>query len=230
MQEVEIKRELPEQDLNLKVKDEPYFDEYHFTMVKEEIQIKSEAIENKELDVPFNNDKYMMVKEEFSETRHITLVHEKNKPYRWTFECNVCSKRFGSKNEFYTHFAKVHDKNKPYHCSICFKVLGTKTTIREHIARVHDDKNKPYRWTFECNVCSKRFGSKSEFYRHFAKVHEKNKPYRWTFQCTICQSKFGSKSEFDRHFATVHDKNTPYGCSICFKVLDAKATVKEHLA
>ena len=69
MQEVEIKRELPEQDLNLKVKDDPYFADYHFTMVKEEIHIKSEAIENRELDVPFNNDKYMMVKEEFSETK-----------------------------------------------------------------------------------------------------------------------------------------------------------------
>ena len=166
-QEVEIKMGLPDQDLKLKVKGDPYLADYHFTMVKEDIQTKSEAIENREQGVPINNDKYMMIKEEFSETRHITLVHE---------------------------------------------------------------KNKPYRWTFECNVCSKRFGSKSEFYRHFAKVHEKNKPYRWTFQCTICQSKFGSKSEFDRHFATVHDKNTPYGCSICFKVLDAKATVKEHIA
>ena len=199
-QEIKIKRGPPEQDLKLKVKDDPYFADYHFTMVKEEIHIKSEAIENREMDVPFNNDKYMMVKEEFSETRHITLVHEKNKPYRWTFECNVCSKRFGSKSEFYRHFAKVHEKNKPY------------------------------RWTFQCTICQSKFGSKSEFYRHFEKVHEKNKPYRWTFQCTICQSKFGSKSEFDRHFATVHDKNTPYGCSICFKVLDAKATVKEHLA
>ena len=80
-QELKIKRGLPEQDLKLKVKDDPDFADYHSTMVKEEIHIKSEAIEN--------NDKYMRIKEEFSETRHIALVHEKNKPFRWTFECNV---------------------------------------------------------------------------------------------------------------------------------------------
>ena len=72
-QEVKIKRGLPEQDLKLKVKDDPYLADHHFTMVKEEVLIKSEAIENRELDVPFNNDKYMMIKEEVSETRHITL-------------------------------------------------------------------------------------------------------------------------------------------------------------
>ena len=163
-QKIEIKRELPEQDLNLKVKNDPCFAE---TTVRE----------------------------------HTARVHDdKNKPYRWTFECNVCSKRFGSKSKFYRHFGKVHEKNKPH------------------------------RRTFYCTICQSKFGSESEFYRHFEKDHEKNKPFRWTFQCTICQSKFGSKSEFDRHFATVHDKNTPYGCSICFKVLDAKATVKEHIA
>ena len=123
-----------EQDLKLKVKDDPYLADHHFTMVKEEVLIKSEAIENRELDVPFNNDKYMMIKEEFSETRHITLVHEKNKPYRWTFQCTICQSKFGCKSEFDRHFATVHDKNTPYGCSICFKVLDAKATVKEHIA------------------------------------------------------------------------------------------------
>ena len=56
-QEVEIKRGLLEQDLNLKVKDDPYFTDYHFTMAEEKNHIKSEAIENRELDLPFDNDK-----------------------------------------------------------------------------------------------------------------------------------------------------------------------------
>ena len=80
--------------------------------LKKNIHIKSEAIENRELDLPFNNDERMIIKEEFSETRHIRLVHEKNKPYCWKFQCTICQSRFGSKSEFHRHFAKVHE-NKP---------------------------------------------------------------------------------------------------------------------
>ena len=170
-QKVEIKRGLPKQDLNLKVKDDPYFADYHFTMVKEEIHIKSEATENIELDVPFSNDKHMKIKEEFSKTRH---VHEKNKPYRWTFQCTICQSKFDSKSEFDRHFATVHDKNTPYGCSIFFKVLDAKAIVKEHITRVHE-KNKPFQRSF----CATRFCSKSEFDRHLAKVHEKNKPCQY---------------------------------------------------
>ena len=47
--------------------------------------------------------------------RHVSLVHEGNKP----FQCEICAYRFSQKGHMRRHIASVHEEKKPLKCDIC---------------------------------------------------------------------------------------------------------------
>lgn len=56
--------------------------------------------------------------------------HEGQKPY----ECPICKKRFGYKNNMKSHI-KLHDGIKPYQCNICGAKFTRGSTLRRHARR-----------------------------------------------------------------------------------------------
>ena len=192
-------------------------------------------------------------KSEHQVTKHVSRLHEGKQP---EVIQNKLSKYdedqdwspSTSKNE--KKMSKVHE-NEKFMCSICFKVLGAETALHRHMSQVHE-KNKP----IQCPHCPKKFGFKGEFNKHYINVHggtELNSKNR--FHCSICLLCFKSKNQFTQHVSRVHEGENPeviqneqskydewsphtkksekkiekFTCSICFKSLGAKATLKRHM-
>ena len=65
--------------------------------------------------------------------RHQIKVHQINHNY----QCELCHKVLGSKNDLKRHVESVHEKKKPYMCSKCLTTFSRKSYGRSHLKMVH---------------------------------------------------------------------------------------------
>ena len=68
--------------------------------------------------------------------RHISNVHEGNKP----FKCSICNKKFGRKDVLKDHISAVHEGIKRHQCTICEKAFSRKDKLARHMLQVHEEK------------------------------------------------------------------------------------------
>ena len=55
-------------------------------------------------------------------------VHEERKD----FECGICYKIFGRKENLKRHMKTVHDERKYFECKLCHKAFGQKESLNRH--------------------------------------------------------------------------------------------------
>ncbi len=93
---------------------------------------------------------------------HINHVHIKT----YTFECELCHKKFKDSSHVKRHKDTVHLKKRSFECEICHKKL-TNTKMSVHMKWAHST-DRP----FKCDKCPKAFVDGSMLKRHIVHVHE----------------------------------------------------------
>ncbi|XP_050420165.1 zinc finger protein 468-like isoform X2 [Adelges cooleyi] len=159
------------------------------------------------------------------------------------FDCNICQRRFTTKNSIIRHIAKSHSstsignktplKKKVTHrnrkikgntlnidglfkCGICLKTFLLKSSLRRHW-RVHTGE-KP----FKCRACEKTFRQQSHLKRH-ARIHTGEKPYK----CVVCEKTFNQQIHLKYH-ARIHTGEKPFKCDVCEKTFGREHHLKAH--
>ena len=78
------------------------------------------------------------------------------------FFCQLCTKRFRTKNEWERHTNGVHLKLKNFKCEKCPKAYTDATPLNYHIYTAHGDGSN----LFGCSNCEKKFTSKRNRDKH----------------------------------------------------------------
>ena len=89
---------------------------------------------------------------------HIVRMHESDRQgkeqngkiidrSKFTFECRVCEKRFGTKETLAIHFRGRHEKAQ-FQCPECIRVFPWLTSLKIHLKRTH--KNSELRYEKKC--------------------------------------------------------------------------------
>ena len=124
--------------------------------------------------------------------------------------------------------SQVHEKNKPIQCPQCPKKFGFKGEFNKHYINVHGGKELKSKYEFQCSICLLCFKSKNQFTQHVSRVHEGENP-------EVIQNEQSKYDEWSPHTKKSEKKiwnvhgNEKFTCSICFKSLGAKATLKRHM-
>ena len=93
---------------------------------------------------------------------HISVVHEKKKP----FMCDLCGSSFARRPKLKSHYAVVHEGIKKHKCSICNARFSNTHNMRCHIASAHEKKK-----LYQCSLCSDSFSRKEKLMSHITSFH-----------------------------------------------------------
>ena len=102
------------------------------------------------------------------------------------YECDVCSKKFVTKERLFAH-RRLH-LGKRFLCSRCDFKARSSTALRNHIIMKHSERK------FQCYLCSKKFGSKQNLEQHGV-VHTG----MTSWHCSICEMSFKRHHHFKAH-------------------------------
>ena len=132
-----------------------------------------------------------------------------------SFTCEVCAKKFPTKQGCSLHNIKVHKKTVKFAfpCELCGEVRSTKETLKAHVEHTHE-KSKMKRSLSEmkdvkeflCTECKESFTDKNKYNNHMT-IHSTSQPLT-KFICTECKESFKVKNEFDNHM-TIHSTSPP---------------------
>ena len=109
--------------------------------------------------------------------------------------------------------------------------------ILKHVLAVHERKklenrDDKRRYKFQCSICLILFKSENQVTKHVSRVHEGKKPeviLNKLSKYNEDQDWSPSTSKNEKKMSKVHE-NEKFKCSLCFKVLGAKATLKRHMS
>ena len=79
--------------------------------------------------------------------RHIQIVDGDEN----LFECNICHKSYGHKNELKGHVERNHEK-KHHSCDFCSKIFTSFGVLTNHIKNIHERTT-----SHKCDFCGKTF-------------------------------------------------------------------------
>ena len=136
------------------------------------------------------------------------------------FECRICNKIFGYKNNLVSHQKSLHGfigkKILDYECKYCKETIKGKLKLSKHIISQHPDARGEL-----CDLCGKSFKTETKLMRHIAvhKTRERN------LHCSFCPKKF-----FRKDILTVHEKlhTNPLLCKECGKKFPEQRYLDNH--
>ena len=112
---------------------------------------------------------------------------KRNNGKKQSFNCEICNKRFSSKQSLKKHISTAHEAKKPLQCKfvrcdLCDRDFTSKRNLHQHVKLTHEIK---------CQICEKGFDTRKDLIRHIASDHEG----REYFECKICTKGFNSKMD-----------------------------------
>ena len=135
-----------------------------------------------------------------------------------TFECQVCNKRYKTKNNLKyhlkTHAADVHV------CTLCTRLFKSDQSLKEHKVKYHSKSEL-------CTVCGKFFTSKSILKTHIQTKHDPhlNKCHVCPFDG--CRKTFSRVTLYQDHI-NIHTGVKPYQCSVCKRAYHYRYKKNQH--
>ena len=170
-------------------------------------------------------------KEEFSELEDIRKhfrehhrdereVSKPNVKAKRRYSCPECDKKFYTKNNFESHFNKIHTKERRYPCTQCHEAFYDARSLKVHNDQ-HDGINQ-----HKCHICMKHFKTKYLRDRHIKSVHEKSHIY----VCDTCGFKTYHQWSLTAHVQQVHQKLKPNKCDVCEDAFFYKRDKERHMA
>ena len=118
--------------------------------------------------------------------KHMSEVHQM---CEYSFDCNVCNRKFPSQNKLKCHM-KFHGKKEE--CPICKKKVRS---IANHKQIMHksDEEKK-----FQCNLCGKGFSDPRSLKKHNMNVHLKLRPYECRYGCEFRYNDVSNRNQHER--------------------------------
>ena len=183
-----------------------------------------------------------------------TEKQEQNKAERWSYQCNLCQKKYTQSHNLKLHINKVHEGN--YTQSHISKVHeSTKSIVVENTdkteEKITDDEkledqlyDEDYEETeeiiHECEFCGKTFKVSSNLKRHISNAHkdlklpkEKKKRIRKKDTtecfCKICEKTIRGTHNFRLHVRAVHEGEKNHICEECGKGFFKNPSLLEHI-
>ena len=152
---------------------------------------------------------------------HSSTCLKDGKSKKEAFECRLCSKMFGYKNNLTAHQRSAHGleskKVLEYTCKHCKEVIKGKLRLSKHIITAHPDVSGEL-----CDLCGKSFQTEVKLLRHVLvhKSRERN------LHCSFCPKKF-----FRRDILMVHEKvhTNPIICKKCGKKFPEERYLESHM-
>ena len=152
---------------------------------------------------------------------HATTCLQGSKSKKEAFECRLCHKMFGYKNNLVAHQRSVHGLEaktiQEYSCKHCKQVIRGKLKLSKHIVSVHPDVAGEL-----CDLCGKSFQTEVKLLRHISvhKSRERN------LHCSFCPKKF-----FRKDILMVHEKvhTDPVICIKCGKSFPEQRYLNSHM-
>ncbi|XP_015589819.2 zinc finger protein 587 isoform X11 [Cephus cinctus] len=132
------------------------------------------------------------------------------------YQCQICAKRFRSKNLFEGHLV-AHSDARPYQCDVCNKSFKRTNTLAVH-KRIHTRERN-----FVCDVCGRAFVQASQLATHHRRHFEK-----YTRFCEICSKGFFTNAELHGHMNVKHEAKE-HVCQVCAKSFPNNHTLARHL-
>ncbi|KAH3836355.1 zinc finger protein 624-like [Dreissena polymorpha] len=147
-------------------------------------------------------------------------AHQKSEHFgsRETFLCQLCGKKFTTKNTMLQHM-NIHLGLRPFSCKSCGKSFTHESVLRDHQLSHTNTK------LFICNYpdCAKTFTHRSSLKTHKA-IHKDTKD----FVCDQCGKGFTQKQALIRH-ERAHKGVKPFKCRICGRLFGDPSVVRRHL-
>ena len=152
---------------------------------------------------------------------HATTCLQDTKSKKEAFECRLCHKMFGYKNNLVAHQRSVHGLEaktiQEYSCKHCKQVIRGKLKLSKHIISAHPDVAGEL-----CDLCGKSFQTEVKLLRHISvhKSRERN------LHCSFCPKKF-----FRKDILMVHEKvhTDPVICIKCGKSFPEQRYLDSHM-
>ena len=141
---------------------------------------QAKAVNSKERECKICNQMVPAIKHQF----HMFKFHDQDAEF-----CDICGKKFPSRNHLERHMNSVHSKEKNYLCSICCKKFATDCYLKRHMDSQHSSKFK-----YNCDQCGKGFSQKQTYEGH-VNMHLGIKPYK----CQGCGIGFQNLSNLLAH-------------------------------
>ena len=136
-----------------------------------------------------------------------------------TVECNVCDKKFNSKDAIKLH-SRIHTGEAAVTCPMSNKSITQSSNLKMHL-QTHITTNER---RFKCKVCGKSFQMKYQMKEH-VKCHENARAYL----CHVCGKSFNTLSYIISHIHTHNGgRKKAYRCEICNKSFTGPSTVRQH--
>ena len=152
---------------------------------------------------------------------HSSTCLKDGKSKKEAFECRLCNKMFGYKNNLTAHQRSAHGleskKVLEYNCKHCKEVIKGKLRLSKHIITAHPDVSGEL-----CDLCGKSFQTEVKLLRHVLvhKSRERN------LHCSFCPKKF-----FRKDILQVHEKvhTNPIICKKCGKKFPEERYLESHM-
>ena len=152
---------------------------------------------------------------------HSSTCLKDGKSKKEAFECRLCNKMFGYKNNLTAHQRSAHGleskKVLEYSCKHCKEVIKGKLRLSKHIITAHPDVSGEL-----CDLCGKSFQTEVKLLRHVLvhKSRERN------LHCSFCPKKF-----FRKDILQVHEKvhTNPIICKKCGKKFPEERYLESHM-
>ncbi|KAL1380567.1 hypothetical protein pipiens_014085 [Culex pipiens pipiens] len=94
---------------------------------------------------------------------HAVPKTKKDQKVQLGFVCDLCRKRYTSKQNLEGHMNSVHLKVKPFACRVCNQRFSIRAAQNRHQQR--------HFWMFNCDMCNNRYKLKAHLLQHKAKRH-----------------------------------------------------------
>lgn len=136
------------------------------------------------------------------------------------YECDICSKRFNSRNKIRQHLTThMNEDRRKFLCVACGNQFCSKFGLTQHIRAIHDKEQR-----FQCTKCNRRFAHKHNLKTHMNR-HDGIRPYA----CNVCTKAFYDSSTLNVHTKSVHSDTNAYVCNICSKGFNRNGNLKIHM-
>ncbi|KAI1303113.1 Zinc finger protein [Halotydeus destructor] len=143
---------------------------------------------------------------------HIRRIHEKTER---TFSCELCPKRFLSKQELIQHGVS-HSVDKAFSCKQCGKAFTCQRYLEKHV-KTHIGLKK-----YKCDHCDREFADKTGFTAH-VRAHLGERPYA----CDMCEKSYTIKAHLTSHKLS-HSDDRPFECKECGKTFKSRSNLRTH--
>ena len=166
-------------------------EETPFKKIKKEIQEDEISIRSNFCEIGFKNEMSEIKSENtvyVSENKTENLVDEKDNfeidplniksefEANLNIECNLCNKKFTSKNLLKDHLFKIHRLNEDYtalvRCHLCFQNFISKELFIKHFLEIHQMLKINSHPLMKCKICSEQYTSKTLLKEHEIKKHQ----------------------------------------------------------